>query len=195
MARSPAAPREAASVSPQYCPQRGWQALAERLGFNFHTLYGQPYWDESGYYQFSLQQIENHLEDPCAELQQMCLQVVERVVNDERLLSKLQIPQAYWQAVADSWHSRQPSLYSRMDFAYDGKHPAKLLENNADTPTSLYETGFWQWLWLEQLVDAGELPQRADQFNSLQEQLIQRFAELEAEQPGFLHPGLQQRYR
>lgn len=168
-------------------PRTGWQQLAERLGFNFHTLYGQPYWDESGYYQFSLQQIENHLEDPCAELQQMCLQVVERVVNDERLLSKLQIPQAYWQAVADSWHSRQPSLYSRMDFAYDGKHPAKLLENNADTPTSLYETGFWQWLWLEQLVDAGELPQRADQFNSLQEHLILRFAELEAELPGFLH--------
>lgn len=65
-----------------------------------------------------------------------------------------------------------------MDLVYDGSGPAKLLENNADTPTSLYETGFWQWLWLEQQVDRLNLPRSADQFNSLQEKLVHRFADI-----------------
>ena len=66
-------------------------------------------------------------------------------------------------------------MYSRLDLTYDGKSQAKLLENNADTPTSLYETGFWQWLWLEDCVNSGSISRHADQFNSLQEKLIQRF--------------------
>ena len=32
---------------------------------------------------------------------------------------------------------------------YDGQGPAKLLEYNADTPTSVFETGVFQWVWLE----------------------------------------------
>ena len=75
-----------------------------------------------------------------------------------------------------------------LDFSYSGTGPAKLLENNADTPTSVYETGFWQWLWLEQQVDAGHLPRQADQFNSLQEHLIARFAQLwQQQQASVLH--------
>jgi glutathionylspermidine synthase len=69
-------------------------------------------------------------------------------------------------------------LYSRLDLAYDGHGPAKLLENNADTPTSLYESAFWQWLWLQDNVDAGRLNRQADQFNSLQEKLVNRLAAL-----------------
>ena len=36
-----------------------WRAYAEEVGFNFHTFDGEPYWDETAYYQFSLQQIED----------------------------------------------------------------------------------------------------------------------------------------
>ena len=66
--------------------------------------------------------------------------------------------------------------------AIPARAPAKLLENNADTPTSVYETGFWQWLWLEQLVDSGVLPKSADQFNSLQERLVARFQDIWSQQ-------------
>lgn len=58
------------------------------------------------------------------------------------------------------------------------------MENNADTPTSLYEAAFFQWLWLEEQIAAGKLPQDADQYNSMQEKLIERFAELKS-QHGF----------
>lgn len=68
-----------------------------------------------------------------------------------------------------SWATRQPSLYSRLDLAYDGVNPPKLLENNADTPTSLYESAFFQWIWLEDQIAAGNLPENADQFNGIRE--------------------------
>lgn len=161
-----------------------WRQRAKEFGFGFHTMYGEPYWDETAYYQFSLRQIEDHIEDPTAELHQMCLQAVAAVLADESLLARFQIPQQYWDLVASSWQAREPSLYSRLDLAYDGHGPAKLLENNADTPTSLYETGFWQWLWLEDQVNAGRLGRQTDQFNSLQEKLISRFAELRLQRPG-----------
>ena len=156
-----------------------WRQRASDFGFHFHTMYGQPYWDESAYYQFSLNQIESHLEDPTAELQQMCLAAVDKVIGDEQLLRRFQIPELFWEPIAASWHSRQPSLYSRLDLVYDGKNPAKLLENNADTPTSLYESGFWQWLWLEDNVDKGAVSRSADQFNSLQEKLVARLKNIQ----------------
>ncbi|APE02632.1 hypothetical protein BM526_12700 [Alteromonas mediterranea] len=167
-------------------PRKGWQQLANEFGFHFHTMYGEPYWDETAYYQFTLAQIENDIEDPTAELHQMCLAVTEDVVNSEELLCRFRIPETHWDLVRHSWLDRDPSLYSRLDLVYNGKGPAKLLENNADTPTSLYESGFWQWLWLSQNVDAGKLPLHADQFNSLQEKLVHRFREIA------LHYGINQ---
>lgn len=160
-----------------------WREKATEFGFNFHTMYGEPYWCEEAYYQFSLAQIEQ-LEDATAELHQMCLQVVEKVVASDALMAKFQIPKHVWEFVRASWRTKQPSLYSRMDLVYDGVNPPKLLENNADTPTSLYEAAFFQWLWLEEQISAGKLPPQADQYNSLQEKLIERFSELKS-QHGF----------
>jgi len=160
-----------------------WREKATEYGFNFHTMYGEPYWCEDAYYQFTLQQIET-LEDVTSEIHQMCLQAVELVTGSEALLEKFRIPKHTWDFVRDSWKSGQPSLYSRLDLAWDGHSPAKLLENNADTPTSLYEAAFFQWIWLEDQLNAGKLPTGSDQFNSLQEKLIARFTELH-QQHGF----------
>lgn len=160
-----------------------WRDKAAEYGFNFHTMYGEPYWCEEAYYQFSLAEIEK-LEDVTAELHQMCLQAVARVVNSDALLEKFRIPRHTREFVRQSWNSHQPSLYSRLDLAWDGTGEPKLLENNADTPTSLYEAAFFQWIWLEDTIAAGHLPQQSDQFNSLQEKLISRFEHLR-EQHGF----------
>lgn len=58
-----------------------WRATAEREGFNFHTIDGERYWDERGYYLFTEQQITRDLEVPTQELHQMCLDAVARVVD------------------------------------------------------------------------------------------------------------------
>lgn len=159
-----------------------WREQAEAVGFDYHTIDGEPYWDESAYYQFSSQQIEEQLEPATEDLHEMALALVPEILASEQLLTQLAIPPAYWDWIAESWRT-QPHLYGRMDFAYDGKAPPKLLELNYDTPTSLFESGFFQWLWLEAQIDARFLPKGADQFNSIQEKLIEAFGTLLLPEP------------
>ncbi|MBD1554614.1 glutathionylspermidine synthase family protein [Pseudomonas typographi] len=154
----------------------GWQARVEREGFVFHTLDGERYWDERGYYQFSEAQVSRDLEAPTKELHEMCLDVVARVVDSEALLASLAIPPAFFDLVRRSWKEGQPHLYGRFDFSYDGHGPAKLLEANYDTPTSLLEAAAVQLLWLEDQIALGNLPARANQFNTLAEDLVRAFA-------------------
>lgn len=164
-------------------PRPDWRETAEQFGFGFHTFDGEPYWDESAYYQFSLAQIENDLEDPTREIHEMCLDLIARVVDSEQWLEKLAIPAQYRDFVRRSWKERQPHLYGRMDLSYDGHGPAKLLETNYDTPTSLYEASFFQYLWLDQQIQRGQLPSESDQFNSLEEKLTDLFRGLSIETP------------
>ncbi|MGF1923623.1 MAG: glutathionylspermidine synthase family protein, partial [Bacteroidia bacterium] len=74
-----------------------------------------------------------------------------------------------------------PSIYGRFDFAFkDGD--LKLLEFNADTPTSLYEAAIVQWFWLQ------DFDNTKDQFNSIHEKLIEYWSVLKNHlQPGKLH--------
>lgn len=157
--------------------------MADEFGFKFHTMYGEKYWDESAYYQFTLAQIEQGIEDPTEDIHQMCLAVVNEVIQNDDLMKRFAIPESQWSFIRQSWQNGDPSLYSRLDFAYDGTGVAKLYENNADTPTSIYESAFWQWLWLENKVDDRNLPSSSDQFNSIQEKLVNRFKELYALNP------------
>lgn len=154
-------------------PRKDWTTLAESLGFKFHTIIGEAYWDESAYYQFTMRQVEQDIEDPTAEIHQMCLHLVDKAVNSERMMERLQIPEPFWNFIRESWLRKDSHLYGRMDFSYDGKSPAKFYEYNADTPTSLYESAFFQWLWLEQMVEEKKLPPEIDQFNIIQEMLIE----------------------
>jgi len=158
------------------CEERGdWREKAEAAGFLFHTLDGDPYWDESAYYGFTLREIERDIEAPTGELDGMCRELVARAIDDERLMRALQIPQASWYFIAASFRRGDPSLYGRFDLSYDGKGPAKLLEYNADTPTSLFETAVFQWSWLEDAIARQIVPRDADQYNSLHERLIERW--------------------
>ncbi|MDE1168352.1 MAG: glutathionylspermidine synthase family protein [Pseudomonas sp.] len=160
-----------------------WKQTAEGLGFLFHTIDGEPYWDESAYYQFSLAQIERDLEDPTTEIHEMCMDLVDRVVRSEELLDRLSIPAGYYDLIRTSWLEGHPHLYGRMDFSYGGSGPAKLLELNYDTPTSLYEAAAFQWGWLEQCIERGMIPARADQFNSIDTRLHEALAALQIKKP------------
>ncbi|MEI4472953.1 glutathionylspermidine synthase family protein [Frigidibacter sp. MR17.24] len=157
-------------------PERaGWRARAEELGFTFADMHGEPYWDESSAYEFSLDEIEGGIEDPATALHAMVREAVAEVVSNDGLMARLGIPEAHRGLVADSWHRGEPEIYGRFDLAWDGTGDAKLLEYNADTPTSLYESASFQWSWLEDQIAAGVLPEGADQFNGLHEALVERF--------------------
>ena len=157
-------------------PRPDWQQQAEAAGFIFHHVDGDIYWDESVCYSFTLRQIEVDIEDATQELVAMCLDAVAEAVQSEEILTKLAIPDFAWDMVRNSWKEGDATIYGRFDFAYDGQNPTKMYEYNADTPTSLYESAYFQWLWLEDARETGIVRPDADQFNSIQETLIETFS-------------------
>ncbi len=160
-------------------PERpDWREKAVELGFTFADMHGEPYWDETSAYRFSLAQIETDLEDPATLLHAMCREAVDRILTSEELMDRLCVPPQHRDLVADSWHRNEPEIYGRFDLVYDGYGPAKLLEYNADTPTSLYESASFQWAWLEEQIGHGVLLEGDDQFNGIHEALVERFSSL-----------------
>jgi glutathionylspermidine synthase len=164
------------------CPERDdWRATADETGFDFHTIDGERYWDERAYYAFTLDQIERQIEEPAGEIDAMCLELVAHAIDDESTLRRLKIPETFWPLISESWYRDEASLYGRLDLSFDGHGPAKLLEYNADTPTSIFESAVFQWTWLEQAIERQIIPGRADQFNSIHERLIEAWKKLGGE--------------
>lgn len=129
-------------------PRPSWQTIVEQQGLTFHTPATddpntRPYWDESACYEFTAHEIET-LESAANELQQMCLAAAQHVI-DERRYDELEIPVEAVPLIEWAWNEEPPALYGRFDVMYDGTHPPKLLEYNADTPTSLLEAAVIQW--------------------------------------------------
>jgi glutathionylspermidine synthase len=163
----------------------GLRDVAREHGYEFHDGEGVRFWDETKYYRFTLRQIEDDLETPAKEIGAMCFELLDQSLADEAIYRKLGIPEPYWDYVADSWRRKEKDLYGRMDFSYDGTGSAKLLEYNADTPTTLYDAAVFQWVWLEQAVSAGLIPTDSDQSAQIHEHLIDAFADMGIE--GLLH--------
>jgi glutathionylspermidine synthase len=94
------------------------------------------------------------------------------------LYHQFAIPENFIPYIERTWMEDHPAIYGRFDLCYkDGV--LKLLEFNADTPTSLYEAGIVQWFWLQ------ERDKDRDQFNSIHEKLIGYWKYLQA----YLYPG------
>lgn len=79
----------------------------------------------------------------------MALIAVEKVVNDDKLLTAFNINKKLWPAIRYSWAKKQRDFQGRFDFAYDGKGPPKMLEYNADTPSLIIESGKLQADWFK----------------------------------------------
>jgi len=157
-------------------PEReNWREAAEAVGFGFHEMYGEPYWVDDAAFVFSLAEVEEAIEGPSQDLHDMCMDLLGDIVRDEAMLERLQVPEDMRDLVAESWRRGDRHLYGRFDLAYDGTGPAKLLEYNADTPTSIFEAAYFQYNWLTDNVARGALPEDADQYNSIQETLVEAF--------------------
>ncbi|MCK8677167.1 glutathionylspermidine synthase family protein [Streptomyces lichenis] len=154
-------------------PRPGWQQTVEEQGCVYPlTRYPdgslRPYWDESAYYVFSLPEVEA-LEEVVEELHTMCLAAAAHIVEKERFADLGITEPRLVRLIAEAWRRRAelPSVYGRFDLRYDGTGPAKMLEYNADTPTSLVEAASPQWFWMEERFPG------ADQWNSLHERLVE----------------------
>jgi glutathionylspermidine synthase len=158
-----------------------WRARVEALGLTWHTAPdGQPYWDESAYWLFEPDEIDR-IEAATAELYDMVLAAIAKVIDDGEL-GDFGYPPETIALIKSSWaaRDRQPSLYARFDLAYDGRD-LKLLELNADTPTSLLEASVVQWYWLEDRFP------HLDQYNSIHEKLVAALRAIPSIPGGLLH--------
>jgi glutathionylspermidine synthase len=144
-----------------------WISRLEAIGYGYHTSDGIPYWIEDYYYEISSREADL-IYKASADLWQCCLEAVEYCIRNKKY-ALFNIPPFIVHHIERSWEEDVPSLYGRFDFAYDQTQGAlKLLEFNADTPTSLFETGIVQWHWKNHYF-----PDQFDQFNSVHEQLIE----------------------
>ncbi|HKA07665.1 MAG TPA: glutathionylspermidine synthase family protein [Gemmataceae bacterium] len=160
-------------------PRPNWQKRVEEHGLLFHTLKGEPYWDETAAYQLSSFEVDQ-LELAANTLHEMCLDLVQEVI-DQKMFGLFLIPKEFEEMVTRSWQDQEPSIYGRFDFAYDGVGAPKMLEYNADTPTALLEASIVQWQWLK------DVDERGDQFNSIHERLIEAWQALRERDDGPIH--------
>ncbi len=165
----------------QGTPRPGWERTVAEQGLVFGSPGrdgsggARPYWDESVHYVFEMDEILA-LEADVELMHSMCLDAVDHVVTTERFRD-FALPEWSWEAVAASWKRHDAHIYGRFDLRYDGSGPAKLLEYNADTPTSLLEASILQWNWLQ------DTHPDDDQWNSLHEKLVERWAEIKTSLP------------
>ena len=154
-------------------PRPDYARRVEAQGLSFHARCG--YWTEDACYRLTVDEVDT-LEAATAEIYALYGEALDRVIEQGRL-SELAVPEPFHAALASSWRCRSPSVYGRFDLAYDGHSPPKLLEYNADTPTSLLESAVIQWTWREEVYPG------ADQFNSIHERLIAAWSKLPDKSP------------
>ena len=147
-------------------PRPDYIQKLEDLSFEFHSLEN-TYWNEAAYYKFSMDEV-NKIEKATNETFKMCLAAVQHVI-DNNLFEKMHINPDIIPMILRSWENEEPSFYGRFDFAFDGTGEPKMMEFNADTPTSLYEGSVVQWHWLNEVFPDN------DQFNSIHERLLNYF--------------------
>ncbi len=164
-------------------PRPQWEQRVESQGLSFHSPDGHAYWTEGAYYHFTRSQIDT-LEAATYDLDRMCLAAVDHVIKG-RAFDRFQIPPPFIDYIVRSWAEDEVSVYGRFDLAYDGRRTPKLLEYNADTPTSLLEAAVIQWFWFKDVFPEVGIA-TVDQFNSIHERLIDAWKRWDA----FTRPAL-----
>ncbi|QOR01176.1 MULTISPECIES: glutathionylspermidine synthase family protein [unclassified Campylobacter] len=149
------------------------KSYLDQMGFSWHTdKDGSDYLDPN---LVCVKESEaNAYYDAVNELYDMFVAAAQEVIDNDRF-DELGIPFNLVEAIKMSWaNDVHWHLYGRFDLAggLDGK-PIKLIEFNADTPTSLFESAILQWAILKQ----NNLDE-SSQFNNIYEALRDNFKRL-----------------
>lgn len=145
----------------------------ESIGFSWHTDEDGSDYLDNRFICVSKNEANAYYE-AANELYDMFIAAAQNVIDNDRF-DELGIPFNLIDAIKMSWENEVHwHLYGRFDFAggLDGK-PIKLIEFNADTPTSLFESAILQWAMLKQ----NNLDEHL-QFNNIYESLMDNFKRL-----------------
>lgn len=147
-------------------PRKNWQEKCENKNFYFHSI-DEKYWIEDYAIEFSALEIEK-LKQAGNELHSMCLDLASDTVKSGDY-EPFQIPNHIIKQIEQSWKNNDFNIYGRFDISYDGSGFPKMLEYNADTPTSLLESSIIQADWFK------EQSNHFSNFNDIDERLIKRW--------------------
>lgn len=164
-------------------PRSDWVARLKALEFDDCVRPdGSPYWIEDACFELTAAEAAT-LRDAGQTCERLVRKAIAAAVETPGKLRQLGLNQPLAELARVSWYRRDPSLFGRLDFAWDGKGPPKLLEYNADTPAALYEAAVVQSHWL---LDSGD---RGGQFNNIDERLVAVWRALKPALPddGCLH--------
>lgn len=151
--------------------RKNWVDIIESNGLTYH----QDYYQEGVAYEFNSQEVDR-LELATQQIFELCCMAMEKILNDEDTFRRFKIPMKFFNKIRESWDKDYISLYGRFDLAYNpNTSQIKLLEFNADTPTSLIESSVIQWEWLQNYNN------NYDQFNSIHEKLSEHFKGIKKE--------------
>lgn len=167
-------------------PRANWQARVEAEGMLWHSANGVPYWHEGAAYRFTEAEIEQ-IHEATQACHDMALSAVGAIIEGGELAQFGYGAEAI-ALIERSWQTHERDIYGRIDLAYDGVNPPKMLEYNADTPTSLLEGAVVQWTWLTDTAGADA----TNQYNDIHRALVDRMQTLKAERDAGLL-GVRQR--
>ncbi|EGF91684.1 glutathionylspermidine synthase family protein [Asticcacaulis biprosthecium C19] len=162
-------------------PRPDWQTRVEAEGMLWHTAGGSPYWNEGVCYRFSESEVEQ-IHDATEACHRMAMAAVATLIADGQL-ADYGYDAAAISLIEQSWRNAERDIYGRIDFAWDGRGAPKMLEYNADTPTSLLEAAVIQWSWLTDVYGAGQTAQ----YNDLHAALVDRLRQWRSDHGSFLH--------
>jgi len=148
-------------------------AILEEIGFEWHTDSDETKYVANELVIVSDSEAEAYYE-AVNELYDMYATAAQHVI-DNNLFFELGIPFNLIETIKKSWENDVHwHLYGRFDLAggIDGK-PIKLIEFNADTPTSLFETAILQWA----LLKHNNMDEER-QFNNIYEAISENFRRL-----------------
>lgn len=150
-------------------PRTDYKEKIEALGFDFHG----DYWREEAYYSFTTDEI-SRIEEATREAYGMYCDAAQHILayRPDLMEHILNIPPEICERILQSWDEDELSLYGRFDFMLDKDGTPKILEFNADTPTSLLEASVIQWQWKEDVFP------ESDQFNGIHEGLVQSWKDI-----------------
>lgn len=159
-------------------PRHDWQNKVRKLGFEyFNDSADGIYWREDAYYEFTTSETDA-IYDATRELFKLCEKAVDYIVENDDLWHYVNIAPSLAEEIKKSWYRNDPTLYGRYDFTIGKDGNYKMLEFNADTPTSVFEASIVQWFWKEEVFGDSR-----DQYNSIQETMESQFEYIQTRLP------------
>lgn len=163
-----------------------WEETVQNEGLLWAMTEDGPYWNEAlekpVYYKLSEKEAAM-LEEAANDVQAACISsltwLFEEASDADRTkwFDLFGIPHPYRDYIIKSWNDDEWGMYGRFDFIMTKGGP-RLLEYNADTPTTLIESALSQWNWFADNKERGIFTDKHCQFNEIHESLVRHWRDM-----------------